>query len=77
MIMELEELKEQWLSAFPDSTHPMDVRRFIRYAIALAREEGGLDHAEMERRGISRERREDYQSEYEFIREVLFVLDEQ
>ena len=74
---ELNELKEQWLSAFPDSTHPLDIKRFIRYAIALARENGELDLAEMESRGISRPRREEYQRQYEFLRLVLDVLDEQ
>lgn len=73
----LNELKEQWLSAFPDSTHPLDLRRFIRYAVALARVDGGLDHTEMERRGISEKRIEEYQRQYEFLREVLVVLDEQ
>ena len=72
----LNELKEQWLSAFPDSTHPLDSRRFIRYAVALARVDGGLDHTEMERRGISEKRIEEYQRQYEFLREVLVVLDE-
>lgn len=42
--MELNELKEQWLSAFPDSPHTLDVRRFIRYAIAFTRTDGTLDH---------------------------------
>lgn len=74
---ELNELKEQWLSAFPDSTHPLDIKRFIRYAIALARENGELDHVEMESRGISRPRREEYQRQYEFLRLVLDVLGEQ
>lgn len=73
----LNELKEQWLSAHPDSTHPLDLRRFIRYAVALARVDGGLDHTEMERRGISEKRIEEYQRQYEFLREVLVVLDEQ
>lgn len=49
----LEELKETWLSAFPDSTHPLDIKRFIRYAVELAKEDGTLDHSEMENRGIS------------------------
>lgn len=74
--MELNELKEQWLSAFPDSAHPLDMRRFIRYAIALAKENGTLDHIEMTRRGISSQRTEDYQRYYEFLREVLLVLDD-
>ena len=73
----LNELKEQWLSAHPDSTHPLDLRRFIRYAVALASVDGGLDHTEMERRGISEKRIEEYQRQYEFLREVLVVLDEQ
>lgn len=76
-IMELNELKEQWLSAFPDSPHTLDVRRFIRYAIELAKVGGELDHEEMERRGISPHRIEEYQQRYEFLRDVLVVLDEQ
>lgn len=40
----LDELKEIWLSAFPDSTHPLDIKRFIRYAVELAKVDGALDH---------------------------------
>lgn len=75
--MELKELKEQWLSGFPDSYHELDQKRFIRYAVALARANGSLDHDEMERRGISHLHREEYQRQYEFLRYVLDVLDEQ
>lgn len=45
--MDLNELKEQWLSAFPKSSHPCDTKRFIRYAIELAKANGSLDYAEM------------------------------
>lgn len=69
-------LKEIWLSAFPDSTHPLDIKRFIRYAVELAKENGTLDHSEMESRGVSPHRREEYQRQYEFLRYVLEVLDE-
>lgn len=72
----LDELKESWLSAFPDSTHPIDTKRFIRYAIELARENRALDLSEMEIRGISPHRREEYQRRYEFLRDVLEVLGE-
>lgn len=72
----INELKEQWLSAFPDSTHRLDLKRFIRYAIELAKVNGMLDHAEMEKRGISPRHREEYQRQYEFLRDVLVVLDE-
>lgn len=72
----LDELKESWLSTFPDCTHPFDTERFIRYAIELARQNGALDHSEMERRGIRLHRREEYQRQYEFLRDVLKVLDE-
>lgn len=72
----LDELKESWLSAFPDSTHSIDTARFIRYAIELARMNGALDHSEMESRGIKLHRREEYQRQYEFLRDVLEVLGE-
>ena len=75
-LKELNELKEQWLSTFPDSAHPLDEKRFVRYAIELAKVNGGLDHAEMESRGISPHRREEYQRQYEFLRVVLDVLGE-
>lgn len=75
--MDLKDLKEAWLSAFPDSTHPNDAERFIRYAIALARENGSLDLEEMKSRGISDKRIRDYQRNYEFLRDVLIVLDKQ
>lgn len=76
-LKEINELKEQWLSAFPESTHVLDTKRFIRYAVELAKVNGKLDLAEMENRGISRSRREEYQLQYEFLRLVLDVLDEQ
>lgn len=76
-LKEINELKEQWLSAFPESTHVLDTKRFIRYAVELAKVNGELDLAEMENRGISRSRREEYQLQYEFLRLVLDVLDEQ
>ncbi len=74
--MELEELKERWLSTFPDSTHVLDIKRFVRYAVELAKAGGALDCEEMERRGISPHRREEYLRLYEFLRVVLEVLDE-
>ena len=74
-LKEINELKEQWLSAFPESTHVLDTKRFIRYAVELAKMNGQLDHAEMESRGISPRRREEYQQQYEFLRLVLDVLD--
>lgn len=76
-LKEINELKEQWLSAWPESTHVLDTKRFIRYAMELAKVNGQLDLAEMESRGISRSRREKYQRQYEFLRDVLDVLDEQ
>lgn len=75
--MELKELKELWLGAFPDSTHPSDRKRFIRYAMELAKEGGTLDAGEMERRGISPDAIRDYQCQYGFLRDVLDVLGEQ
>ena len=74
--MELKELKEIWLSTFPNSSHTNDVKRFIRYALELAKVNGSLNHAEMSARGISPRRIEEYQRQYEFLREVLEVLDE-
>ena len=71
----INELKEQWLSAFPDSANTIDVKRFIRYAVELAKVNGQLDLVEMESRGISPRRREEYQRKYEFLRLVLDVLD--
>ncbi len=74
--MKEEELKELWLSTFPNSTHQCDTKRFIRYAIELAKSNGSLNHAEMEARGIYPDRIMEYQREYEFLRNVLEVLDE-
>lgn len=75
-LKDINELKDHWLSAHPDSAHERDIKRFIRYAVELAKVNGQLDHAEMESRGISRPRREEYQRQYEFLRLVLDVLDE-
>lgn len=77
MYMDIEELKELWLSEAPDSGNEYDEKRFIRYAVELAKANGGLNHIEMENRGISPRRRKEYQRQYEFLRVVLEVLDEQ
>ena len=74
--MKTDELKELWLSAAPDSPHSCDTKRFIRYAIELAKADGSLDHIEMESRGITPHHIEEYQRQYEFLRLVLEVLDE-
>ena len=71
----INELKEQWLSAHPESSHERDLKRFVRYAVELAKVNGALDLEEMESRGISPRRREEYQRQYEFLRLVLDVLD--
>lgn len=76
-LKKINELKEQWLSAHPDSAHERDIKRFIRYAVELAKLNGQLDLAEMESRDITRPRREEYQRQYEFLRLVLDVLGEQ
>ena len=76
-LKDINELKEQWLSAHPESAHERDIKRFIRYAVELAKLNGQLDLGEMESRGISRPRREEYQLQYEFLRLVLDVLDGQ
>lgn len=43
---------------------------------AMRSVDSALDHSEMESRGISPHRREEYQRQYEFLRYVLQVLDE-
>lgn len=44
-LKDIDELKELWLSAHPDSSHANDLKRFIRYAVELDRVNGTLDHA--------------------------------
>lgn len=77
MTATLDELKGAWLGHFPDSTHPTDLKNFIRYALELARTDGALDFAEMERAGITPPRILEYQRQYEFLRYVLDVLGEE
>ena len=71
------DLKEQWLSQFPNSNNDYDLKRFIRFAIALAREERALDVDELIDRGVSPEKAKVYQRLYEFLRRVLDVIDEE
>ena len=40
---------ELWLGTYPDSTHTLDEKQFIRYAVELAKSNGELDLVEMER----------------------------
>ena len=73
----LEDLKNQWLSLFPDSLHEDTQKRFIRYAIELAKENGKLDTEEMGKKIKEQDRIDDYRMKYDFLRAVLKVLEEE
>ena len=77
MMKNLDDLKKEWLSLWPESSHSLDQDRFIRYAIELARVKGALDLDEMKKKIEDPDRIYEYQKNYEFLQTVLKVLEEE
>lgn len=77
MMKNLDILKNEWLSSWPKTSHPLDQKRFIRYAIALARVKGVLDLDEMKEFIKDPDCIYEYQKNYEFLQTVLRVLEEE
>ncbi len=74
MIMNEKELLNQFLNAFPDSTHPLDKQRFILYALECIKNRHSIDIEAMERKGISPDMISEYQNGYEWLRDAFRIL---
>ena len=75
--MKRDELFEQFMRLFPESSHPLDHARFIRYAIQCAKDEWSIDEEGMRARGLSEEKISDYCSAYSWIRQTVDLIKEE
>lgn len=68
--MTKEELLSQFLSGFPNSTHPYDRKRFVDYAVACAKEDCDIDVDAMRSHGLEEMKIHEYELAYGWIRDV-------
>lgn len=73
--MNREELLDSFLSAFPDSTHPLDSKRFVAYAVQCAIEQSTIDSERIGEK-VSSERLNVLESAYSWIRETVDYIQE-
>lgn len=66
-----EELLNDFLNCFPESTHPSDTERFVKYAVQCAKEQCPIDDEAMRASGkMSEERIHDLLIAYDWIRDA-------
>lgn len=68
------ELLESFLKLFPETLHPCDRERFLKYAIACTRNDHNLDLDALRNRGVSDERIKEYQIAFEWIKDTCNFL---
>lgn len=64
-----------FLGHFPNSTHPSDRERFIKYAFEAARAEAVLDVKAFRQAGVTEENIKRYLDYYSLIRDIQGMLD--
>lgn len=67
---------EMFLREFPDSTHPFDRKRSIKYALDAARAEKDLNEEAFRKAGVSEENISLYLEVYSWIRDIQEMLDQ-
>ena len=73
--MEKEELLKNFLGAFPESSHPLDTRRFVAYAVQCAIEQDSIDEKLIGQK-VSQERLNCLNTAYSWIRETVDYIRE-
>lgn len=69
------ETLDLFLEAFPNSAHPLDRKRFIKYAFEAARAEQTLDEEAFRDAGVTEENIKRYREAYSWIRDIQAMLD--
>lgn len=69
------ETLDLFLGGFPNSAHPLDRKRFIKYAFESARAELPLDEDAFRKAGVSEENIKRYLEAYSWIRDIRAMLD--
>lgn len=73
--MNKEELLNSFLSAFPNSAHPLDNKRFVAYAVQCAIEHTTIDSESIGEK-VSSERLKVLESAYSWIRQSVDYIQE-
>ena len=68
------DLFRAFLGGFPDSMHPLDMRRFVAYAFSCAENNHYIDTDGMRSGGVSEESMEVYENAFTWIRETCDYL---
>lgn len=68
------DLLKSFLGGFPNSDHPFDRERFLKYAISCIMDNHSLDLSAFRDEKMSEERIEEYQIAFEWIRETYNFL---
>lgn len=71
----MSDLLNQFLGGFPNSSHPFDRKRFIKYAFEAARAGKALDVEALRMAGVTDENVKRYLDAYSWIRDIQAMLD--
>ena len=73
--MDKEQLLKNFLGGFPESTHPYDNFRFLKYAVACAVDDSSINSQAMIDAGVSPETVDRLEIAYSWIRDtVIYVI---
>lgn len=72
--MNEKELLSRFLNGFPNSTHPIDSKNFIKYAVACVENNHYIDVDAMKASGVEHERVEDYMIAFDWIKGTMDYL---
>lgn len=72
-----EELLNDFLNGHPNSSHPFDTERFVRYAIQCAKGNASIDTNTMLNRGVESDYLEKYETAYSWIKTTVEILFEE
>lgn len=70
-----EELLKSFLGGFPETTHPLDTRRFVAYAVQCAIEQDTIDEKQIGKK-VCQKRLHDLETAYSWIRETIDYIRE-
>lgn len=71
-----EELLNDFLNGHPNSSHPLDTERFVRYAIQCAKEGSSIDIDTMSDKGVEGDYIKKYETAYSWIRTTVEILED-
>ena len=71
------ELLQDFLNKFPNSSHPLDERRFVKYAVSCAKEKSSIDTDAMIKAKVDEKRIHQLEIAYDWIRDAFDYMTEE